>query len=766
MNMKCSSCNTILDQLPGSAVLQRGSKGLHCPICGNLFQDFKPKGVPFDTQRGEFVIWDGHDGKFRFGAFEVTVQGATLSLDECLFTAVALFPGAEPDMFTPVRPERIHLIESCRLISQNTYAATYDVKTHDGYQREVHVDCVQVPNPPKESQLQDAALMIWPKFQVKDWSRYYMSFLSPAMPVGAGKISRVVEEPMGIRNIDDNYCQLNGVPRYVEISWQHAVDGRMYFAGFLPKLKQVDGNHISGVTIGFDFGTTNTAAAVRITGQGGDKEQVLEITDLTLDVIQGTLDKENNWFPRPAAPTRSIPSQLYFRLNLPESASLITTSLEPVRDYCIPFAQEDRKDIHYLGSFKWQKFLDGHLAEKVEVLQILYLKVAFEMFLAQVIFDFGVGSGAVKVLVATFPLAFGAEQQEMHRKVFGAISAYVKEFSPFDITPEPDLNESYAGENGAGRFVDIDEILVVDVGGGTTDICIFDPNAGDAGMVLIQDSLEYGGEEVILAITRKEKPLMPFSLAALRNHIRTLGPEFLIDSSHFTDLHQQRQVLRLLKLFRRGVIEICTRFIAARLPHNSSETPPKRFGLLMLGNGWRLLQPTAQLDLQKEVENAIMERLTEYKSLGIISAIPQGLKANFPDDPKGVVSLGAALVHKIGNPPAPNPISYMLLDMVLEINRTAKELPWTQLLPMPMDGMASALKIKDPRQFEFDMEGNVKAPRQASTDRQQLLEKFDFLPTCAPKWEKTHKILHSPISLYLKQYAAFFSRSMGKEQNA
>jgi len=750
--MTCQHCKTAFDDINDTVTLTGAHPQLHCPMCGEPGEEAQFAGVLPDPERKDLLLWEGAPPPRKIGGLEVRFDGTPARVADCLYERLVFFEKADPRAVCPVRPDKRHLVARWNLARGGTTngVAVYDVVTRDGHSTQVTCECVRIENRPPAT---EAALLVWPKFAMPGWRRYYVGFHTPNVPDGRGFIGRVF---LGGRivEVQGNYAQLDQAPDCIEIVWEDARHPLTYYAGIVPKWERVEPSPVKELWIGFDFGTSNTAAAVLVKplASGQEDARLIEVGDLTNEVIPGAVREETTWLPRPEKPAPSLPSQLYFLRDdlLPHSLS---ENLVPALDYCIPYSQEDRNDTKSVGGFKWLKTLPEGLDRKATAatLRYLYLKLVLEMFLAQVARERKV-AGPAK-LVATYPLAYEEDDMRLHRDSFVRVLQELKAYTPFELEPDFQWNESHAGENGGEPIPDVHEVLIADVGGGTTDICISEivTGKGDPRVeVRQQDSILYGGENVNQAILRLTDK---WSINMVRHRIRTQTAVILEQDRTF--LHGaggRRQARRVVEIFQAGLVELCARLLAARLQSvwREADQPPA-FGLLMLGNGWRLLQPLAERanqTLQEYVQGLVERRLKEYFTAGVIGRLPGRLTVRHPADPKGVVALGAARAEDMGdNPPRPNRESYMLLNVTMNVGRATKAVTWDTPIPLTLDSTLLSLRMETDR-FAFRPVHAVRVkdkPEEAGIP----IADFNFRGKC----EMDKRIHTSPFAIYLQYYA-------------
>jgi hypothetical protein len=266
-----------------------------------------------------------------------------------------------------------------------------------------------------------------------------------------------------------------------------------------------------------------------------------------------------------------------------------------------------------------------------------------------------------------------------------------------------------------------------------------------------QDSFEYGGESVVEAIQSLTRG--PMSLFSLRQTIRERQASALQEPALYADRRAQEHAQAIVWSFRAGLIEICARFIAARMEslYSGANAAP-RFGLLMLGNGWKLLELAAaqkNVSLSNYVKEQVDKRLQDYQKAGALNRLPAEIKPVYSAHAKGAVALGAAKKDLMTVWPGQQEQTYMLLDMEMAIGNSPRKLGWRETVPMTLDSRPRSLRIDGAQQFGFD-------DTQIHDDSGQSVSSVDFLVHCAPDVDKTKQIRKSPFGVYLSFYAESF----------
>jgi hypothetical protein len=657
----------------------------------------------------------------------------------------------DPPHYSPVRPDRAHLVEGWALHSFGVMHRTYRVTTRDGFSALVTVSGIEIVDPATGP---GCALYVWPRFQVKGWNKYYLGFFPPSISssLGTGKIHEVwgrrdagANNPHMCMPVAQEYCQTDFVPETVVVVWEQ--DKELYYARYDTqaderfRLDNAAYRSFLNLNLGFDFGTTNTAAAAFAIPETGAREGNLDmplaISDCTLRLLDGTPPADHTWLPQPleGGTLPFIPSQLYFFE--PHYLPRLSPNDQPVRHFTIPFFQDDPPgEERCVGGFKWASNLRS-MSEKAPDLRYLFCKLALEMYLAEMVSTYGIRPGPL-TLITTYPLAFGALDREIHSAVFERLRPELQSATGFQITLGKPLDESHAAEECGESIPNAAVILHMDVGGGTSDLCISQEADGGRGRtVSVVDSIEFGGEHVNAAIER----LTHLSPAQLRRRIRTDGSKVYRDPSCFEG-NQQRvdAVEHTIDRFGAGLVEIAARFAAAECVNNEVARP--RIGLIMFGSGWKTIFDSGDRhDIEQQAAESVSARLRELQAIGLIPDVPEIL-CKYPADPKGVVAKGAArvggrrvIVDQRGAQ------TYLLEDVRVITGRAERSSPWTQRTPVPFNALPGKIVLCNTARFRFE------AARVAVNGAIEALDDIDF-SECLHGTD----LARSPFAVYVARF--------------
>lgn len=314
-------------------------------------------------------------------------------------------------------------------------------------------------------------------------------------------------EPLGLHLIaslqDDVFCPSEGE------TWANQLN-RLSMS--LPDSSE------AALTLAIDFGTSNTAVATRAEGgkpallRFSPEARAQNLTraiglnpysgsDVDLRFFRGDTDEEDKererWYSNP------LPTVLFeFRerdLEPFEGWQALPARSIPIGEIAPVYAAEWTRANKLRQDFKWDQTSHGRVLREA-FLEQLALLVAYELRRS--------APDEVPrrlVLVPTRPLAFSNQQTETLGQAFQAVERVLKECGFQGVSQLRFLSESYANfecirQNPAGltqaRDAATERIVVIDIGGGTTDISIFPPR----GEPCFLDSLYLGGKDLAMSL--------------------------------------------------------------------------------------------------------------------------------------------------------------------------------------------------------------------------------------------------------------------------
>ncbi|OAD20012.1 hypothetical protein THIOM_004311 [Candidatus Thiomargarita nelsonii] len=397
-------------------------------------------------------------------------------------------------------------------------------------------------------------------------------------------------------------------------------------------------------SLSLDFGTSNTSLG--IFNNNTQEYEVLQFEDLTDDLLtRYWWEKDNaprragSWFIPTASfegSLSSLPSEILFRTKDDKVKGNIS---EPIKIYTIPFPYFKRASAPAMmvNNFKWSAPEGFNREQLIKV----YLKMVLYMALAQIRKEhlcYQVN------IVPTYPLAFGQGRYENYKSLYAALFAEIKNETGISlnlamVNPFQGLQELIAESHAvkvfsAGAQQANTAILVVDIGGGTTDIAMeIDGNQ-------ITESISYGGNVYLkyLADTFHDSPRddnnSPFPdvgerIIALQKIMRDEGIRGVL--AQYPEAQQMAAQAAMDRFFI-GLFVYLYRLIEAYQVKNVDFHP--------VGNGWRLIE--GYTPPHNAIPAYIQNVFTRWDCKTNV-ILPKG------NDYKGAVCKGAIKVAKDGD---------------------------------------------------------------------------------------------------------------------
>ncbi len=536
-----------------------------------------------------------------------------------------------PDL--PVKKEYLSMV--------NIAATSKERGANNEITYSVHLNNWPAPiswTPLKKADGGKASILLWPSFKAKGWNVNY-AFFAPS-PTSAGLSINLIKNNFNVaEQLGQNEgCQIDFPVEFIEIDRNGTPLG--IFRDSRPQI----GDGGQGITISLDFGTSHTTIGIEEDGN----YKLLDFDDLTHDIL-GTdyyqtdpamdiLRRNCFWLPTTSFNRNlaTLPSELLFAdANLkPEGDPALKA---PIKNFTIPHSQFERDNAHrmIISDFKWESPPNFTQALLIKT----YIKMILHMALAAI--RRNTLSTNISV-VPTYPLAFGKERYDKYRKSLeGPI------FN--DLQQETGMTLNLAIVNTAMAFRELvaesqaakvswapapgTAELVVDIGGGTTDIALW-VNGNE-----MMDSIRYGGN-VYLNYLAEKFPQYPGGIdnlnervIALQKKMRESGIQGLLGIYPDAIKNAAQQVI---DRFFQGIFEYLYRLLSAYSVTKVQFYP--------VGNGWRLIE--GFIPPNNRIESFIKSYF-DSKEIGLTVSLPRG------GDYKGVVSKGALEVASLGsyNPP-------------------------------------------------------------------------------------------------------------------
>lgn len=411
------------------------------------------------------------------------------------------------------------------------------------------------------------------------------------------------------------------------------------------------------IIIGIDFGTTNTVAYI----EGQDTPyKPLELKDFlnATELIAGQGVPRATFLPlleqevTASTDPTLVPSALWYSSD---------EQYQPVR-WIGSSPADNRQPLH---GFKWKQNLEIQRRAYLDELLFLTLPTALKKLFPdmRVRGNWNIGFA--------FPLAFSDAQRSDFARLLKALRSQIDSYTSGPVEVRT-VNESYACVRAFGEQLHGTVFLIADLGGGSLDVALFEvagTQEGRAAPVHYQiGSAKIGGETFVTAISNR------------------LGSD---------DESRERQYWRVRDAIMRGRVSnefsgsefgsFATRFlpIAQELLRNMvsafvKQFPDKQVKVVLVGNGWRISEFTANTPLAAQVGRRDLE--DSFADFAITALSPY--KEALPAPAKHLVAVGAL---KNARPGGHNEIeaaneSKLPSGLTLEIINGGTKVDWFSLV--------------------------------------------------------------------------------------
>ncbi len=486
--------------------------GHNCQIDG-IGPNIEEEGF-FERQPGEYIIWkdfeeaslprgctdvkyfDDH-AFFTFGNLQVKINGKVLSREDIFCESVIKFDnGKMPEL--PIKSEYLDCIEN---VSRQDRHTTYDM--------ELKGIGKKITYAPKVIDGDKASILLWPSFKDPAWKVNYAFFYPSPILEGKNPTIRLINIDNGNMHLlsDVNKfsgCKIDSPVTHIEVFIkENRIDKPI--GVFRDNRPNVQSAVDMAIPLALDFGTTNTSLAIKLE-MGGQQSshQVLDLTDAqSFDILEYYMVKDRihamaSWLPAYIPDGElilsSTPSELIF---VDSSAKHPNNLNAPIFKYSIPHPNYNLPLAHksVVLNFKWSAPhpFTGREGDTSKA----YLKMILHMALATLRIAPYFRNNVL--FIATYPLAFGLSKYADYKTLLRTLIEELQRETGMVITwsnvaLDNDGSEALIPESHAGkaRFRTEKPQLVVDIGGGTTDIVL---SVSDK--ILAVDSIEYAGNTYI-----------------------------------------------------------------------------------------------------------------------------------------------------------------------------------------------------------------------------------------------------------------------------
>lgn len=663
--LRCQNqgCRANLASLPAVVPLTSdiACNGLYCPVCGTRTGDLtallREKAGVFLMGRDLHRWRRGADSpSLQLGSLKIQLPEPDMDLRTVCYPAVPRLLDAEgrpllPDL--PLRPEYLHLLEAgtgTPRVVADRYCITLKLA---GQPLPVDVTVPFFKNARIDA-IRGLRVALWPRVPLKEWRFFLLGawLTDAARMLDDGQITITPVVPPDDRRPDDrplqdavlgrqagadtpvpadrSVRQVLGRPSHVAVRYLGA--DRMEAGGCftVEKADRNAGDPSRPVTLGIDFGTSNSYVAFQPPGMSDEAREVVW-GDLDLVLVNGAPRAVGNQAPETWPPIRGYqPSGSCFPSSLVTLRPTAECNPDPQtwsfgEDFGVGPIGEDlqyKEAIHTVSRLKWgATHTGGSLANDAP--RRLYLEALLLLTLANLCQRRGDDTVHFRQVSVywSYPLAFEEpdyrEQARKQQDAFDAACAHVSAWTGFRVQHQRGKDEAtVAGQGSIGQSAT--DALFVDMGGGTVDV-FFVEHRKDAGPLdptwcHARSSFLFAGDDFVHMLCEGGYLALGWSRERFLRSVRsqeTLGDRFANESLNdkFREMARART-----EMFFDYLCEYLSRLVAARLLDSSTfrlRGSEYTVEVRLLGNGWGFLGLNRASDPHRYVRSRLSARIRE-----------------------------------------------------------------------------------------------------------------------------------------------------------
>jgi len=563
------------------------------------------------------------------GPIRLKIVGLVLSEEALKCKRLIFFKDGDrerrPDL--PIRGEYFGLVSLARR-ARNPYLDPMK-KTYT-----VALDVVGWPEPvtiryeSTQYEYEEALLLSWPNFKLKGWNTYYFLLATTPPMYKAGIGLRVLAESGNHQILDSSRGNLDMDFGAFEIVFTKSGGQIQQQSGifFVHRNEIMRGD--TKLTMAVDFGTS----ASSVTYQLGDGPiEILRYTDFTEEVIPNALLSDqvlnsSSWLPTYKIDNTQIALK-YYQNQLDNVDSVFMDGEKIVKNlnYFIPSEVICSQPVsaetlsHPLSGFRICHVYAARPQDEV-IYEIKIMddkgdpkgRYSYEQIVSRYLEMFLILSLATIVnkeqiagylhIKASFPRNFNNDKVKLYLKCLNTQLDNIRKLTGFQTNKILYLDESRAAAysvSAEGSSLRV----VMDMGGGTTDIGIFERVEGQFEPLYIE-SLLYGANSYVRMLAEHTE-LFPKPSVQLDNRllwlfreIRLRSFETVVQNNYRGNKHSQEVALDLLLRFYKPIAFFITRLFDALNIHrgnasnenqgNGKDYKKEPITLYLVGNGWSL----------------------------------------------------------------------------------------------------------------------------------------------------------------------------------
>lgn len=591
------------------------------------------------------------------GPIRIKVYGLILSEDALKCTRLIFFKDGDrekrPDM--PIRGEYFGLVSLARR-GRNPHLDSITGRFTVILEVEGWEELITIRYESNEIEYEEALLLSWPNFKIKDWNVYYYLLEATPQMNRAGIGLRILAVNGEQQTLDASRGQLAQDFDAFEIVFKKK-DGQItQQSGIYNVFRNEIVRGDAKLTMAIDFGTSSSSITYKL---GDAPIEILRFTDFTEELIPNAILSEevlmsSSWLPtykinNPRIAVKYYQEQLdnvdsrlmngeeivnnlnYFIPSelicyTPISAETLSRPLSGLR-ICHVYAARPQGEVIYEAKIMDAKG-DPKARYTYEQVVSRYLEMFLILSLAAIVNKEKI-AGYLHIK-ASFPRNFDNDKIRLYLKCLNRVlDNSVNKLTGFETHKKSYLDESRAAaysmpmEKGGIR-------VVMDMGGGTTDIGVFERKENQFEPIYIE-SLLYGANGYVRMLAENTE-LFPKPSEKLDNRLLWLFREIRLRSfdrivqSHYRgNKHSQDVALDLLLRFYKPITYFIRTLFDALNEHRGNEKDYKKelITMYLVGNGWALADAITPIDDRyKKGHKEVLRYLLEKE--GFTQLIPAG----------------------------------------------------------------------------------------------------------------------------------------------
>jgi hypothetical protein len=673
---RCPNCRAKQDWLQQYSSWIRFSLTRGCYLI-YAFENSPVRELPYSN----YVTYEADGIVIQTGQVNLKVFGLILSEDALRCTRLVFFNDGEstrmPDL--PIRGEYFGLVKLAEMdhnpgIDRLTKEYIANLRV-EGWE-----ETITIRYPENVIEYEEALLLSWPNFKLKDWNIYY--YLLESIPTlnKAGLSLRALAENAQPKLLNANRGQITQNVDAFEIVFSK--DGKIdKQAGIYSLSKYSIRRGETPLTIALDFGTSSSSVYYKL---GDGPEEILRYEDFTETIIENSKLSDNvlrysDWLPtyrindvktawqfyRDQLDSfdnmPSDPQEIIDRLNYSIPSELIAAtpisaeSLEyPLTGYriCHPYAARPDGEVIYEAKTMDVKG-DDKARYSYEQVVSRYIETVLVIALASIARK--EERTGYLIVRASFPRTFDSDKIRLYLICLNKILKKVESYTGFVTNSTYYIDESKAAAY--SMPVKGGLALVMDMGGGTTDICIFERKEDKLEPLFIE-SLLYGGNAYLRLLADKgslfPKPSEKFDnrLLWLLREIRLRGFDTVVRTQYRGNTHSRDLALDLLLQFYSPIAYfVSLMFDALSIYRNEKKDYKKEeITYYLAGNGWTLADAMSPIDSNytkgyKEIIRYLLEKYGFNRLVAASEPIFDDKDSKWPG-PKASIGFGTIMAKE------------------------------------------------------------------------------------------------------------------------